>query len=98
MPRASYGSAFTVAIALLIAGWLLAQDAPRPQRKVALVVGVTKYLHDFEDLKYADREATALADELRAGGFDEVVVLTDKPEWENPATKANILASVKKLL
>ena len=87
---------FTLAIVLL-RDPTSAEEPVRPQRKVALVVGVTDYLHDFGALKYTGNDATELAKELRAGGFDEVVVLTDPPEGKNPATRENILAQLQRL-
>ena len=77
---------------------LAAQPPARPPRKVALLVGPKEYLHDFNTLPHLDDDVTALAAELRKGGFDEVVVLTDKPEGKHPATRKHILAELDRLL
>jgi formylglycine-generating enzyme required for sulfatase activity len=75
------------------------QDPPaRKPRKVALLVGPSTYLHDFGKLNYTARDVEALAVVLRDGGFDEVVVLTDPPEGKNPATRANVLDRLEKLV
>ena len=87
-----------LAVVLPFAVVLFAQEKPRPPRKVALLVGPKQYLHDFSALPHLDDDVTALAAELRKGGFDEVVVLTDSPEGKNPATKENILAHLDRLL
>src|SRR5437660_1446291 len=89
-------------VAFLLLDALLATAEPgkeeRPPRKVAFLVGPEKYLHDFSKLDYTARDVTALADVLREAGFDEVVVLTDPPEGKDPATRANILDRLDKLL
>ncbi len=77
---------------------LFAQPVTRKPRKVALVVGPSTYLHDFDKLNYTVADVEALAEALRSGGFDEVVVLTDPPEGKHPATRANILDQLEKLV
>lgn len=77
---------------------LFAQPETRKPRKVALLVGPSTYLHDFDKLNYAAADVEALAEALRSGGFDEVVVLTDPPEGKHPATRANILDQLEKLV
>ncbi len=87
-----------IAAAVPMADILFAQPVARKPRKVALLVGPKEYLHGFDPLRYCHKDVTALAAELRAAGFDEVVVLTDGPEGENPATGANVVTRLEKLV
>jgi formylglycine-generating enzyme required for sulfatase activity len=74
-----------------------AQEVRKP-RKVALLVGPKTYLHDFKPLKYLDKDVEAIGDELKKGGFDEVVILTGGHDDKNAATKENIFKELKRLL
>ncbi len=99
-------SRFAKSLILLLIGslslslWLVAQEKSpeRKPRKVALLVGPKTYLHDFKELPYLDKDVEELGKELKEGGFDEVVVLTGDHKDKNPATKANIMAELKRLL
>ena len=82
----------TLAALLVVA---LAGPAPAQQkgRKVAFLVGVGEFKHDLPDLRGApQRDVTKLAEVLREGGF-EVVILTDKA-----ATKAEVEKTYKALI
>jgi hypothetical protein len=79
-----------VLLALALAGLAPAQDKPR---KVAFLVGVGHYDHNFKSLGTAPvNDVTELAKVLKAGGF-EVVLLTSQENKKDEvrATKANIL-------
>src|SRR4051794_794510 len=84
-----------VAAALLALG--LAWAADRPPRKVALVVGVAHYDHDFHDLDFPERDAEELGQALRDGGF-EVVVLTGSAGGKDRATRKNVEGRLAELL
>ena len=49
---------------------LIRADDTRPPRKVAFLVGVSAYDHDFDKLDFAEDDATALAEVLKEAGFD----------------------------
>ena len=51
---------------MLLRDPMSAEEPVRPRRKVALLVGVTGYLHDFKELRFTGNDATELAKELRA--------------------------------
>ena len=78
----------------LVAVALSAQE--RKPKKVALVVGVNKYSHAAlnkpNPLEFAEADVSDLAKELKAGGYDEVVVLTGAE-----ATRENILKKLDAL-
>ena len=59
-------------------------------RKVAVLVGVSKYeKKGFPDLKYAERDVTELAQVLKGAGF-QVQVLLGSGQGQNRATAANL--------
>ncbi len=98
---------FLLALGLLALGLSLVMEPSlqpvqaqgvRKPRKVALLVGPKAYLHDFKPLKYLDKDVEAIGDELKKGGFDEVVVLTGGLDDKNAATKENIFKELKRLL
>src|SRR5262249_14041874 len=79
------GAAFALsaALTLLPSGSSPAQ-APAGE-KVALLVGVGRYDHaNFDDLKYAERDAEETAKLLRDNGFSRVVVLSGDAEPSRP--------------
>jgi Leucine-rich repeat (LRR) protein len=90
--------ALLVSVSLYASLLPLNAQEPRPPRKVALLIGPATYLHDFTPLPYLDADVKALAAELQAGGFDQIVVLTDPPEGKHPATKENFLTQLEQLL
>ena len=70
------------------------------RRRVAILVGISKYQHkgkwQLGDLKYASADARSLAEYLkdpRRGAFDKVVLLTEKD-----ATTANIKIALREKL
>ena len=73
--------------------------APAPKgKKIALVVGINEYKNrKLDDLKYAEADATELADALKKNGF-EVRVLLGSDAGKEAATRENILAAVKDAL
>ena len=83
---------------LLVASLSVALLAAQPARakKVALVVGVNHYQHSGlnkpKALEFAEADVEDLAKELKAGGYDEVVVLKGKD-----ATRANIRKKLEEL-
>lgn len=85
------------ALALVVAAVAWAQPPGRAPRKVAFLVGVSKYDHDFPDLKFAERDVTELGKVLAAGGF-EVVVLTGAAGGADRATRKNVEARLQGLL
>ena len=85
------------ALALVVAAVACAQPPGRAPRKVAFLVGVNRYDHGFDDLKYPERDATELGKVLAAGGF-EVVVLTGSAAGKDRATKKNVEARLAALL
>ena len=55
----------------LVALFLLAVPASAEPKKVAVLIGVTKYAHPkLPDLKYTERDMTELRDVLKEAGFD----------------------------
>lgn len=89
----------TLLIGLLgfAAGSLSADDAP-PPKKVALLVGVNKYLKpSFQDLNFAEADVTAVGKELEKLGFS-VTLLLGSGTGELQATKANIEAAAQKMV
>src|SRR5262245_62791263 len=59
-------------------------------RKVAFLVGVGTYKHNFADLgKAPEKDVTELAKVFKDGGF-EVVLLTGSADGKDQATKANV--------
>jgi formylglycine-generating enzyme required for sulfatase activity len=66
-------------------------------RKVAFLVGVSKYDHGFDNLQFAERDVEELGKVLKAGGF-EVVVLTGSAAGADRATRKNVLARLQALL
>jgi formylglycine-generating enzyme required for sulfatase activity len=85
-----------LAAALLVFGLVRADD--RPPRKVALVVGVARYDHAFDDLQFPEDDAKDLAATLRQGGFDRVVLLTGSAAGRDRATRKNIEDRLAELL
>jgi formylglycine-generating enzyme required for sulfatase activity len=74
---------------------LAADDVPR---RVALLVGVNKYLKPgFRDLSYAEDDVTAVGQELAKLGFD-VTVLLGSGDGELQATRANIEAVARRMV
>jgi formylglycine-generating enzyme required for sulfatase activity len=94
--RLSSVAVLAVLAAVLIA-MSLTRAADRPPRKVALVVGVAHYDHDFHDLDFPERDAEELGQTLRDGGF-EVVVLTGSAEGKDRATRQNVEGRLAELL
>jgi formylglycine-generating enzyme required for sulfatase activity len=90
-------SAFLLCLSVLL--WTSpspAQDAT--PRKVALLVGVNKYVKPgFPDLSFAEADVTAVGSELKKLGF-EVTLLLGSGMGEQHATRANILATAKKII
>ncbi|MBY0460061.1 MAG: caspase family protein, partial [Gemmataceae bacterium] len=85
-----------LAAVLPVADLLFARQEREP-RKVAFLVGVTKYDHDFPDLQFPERDVEELGKALKAGGF-EVVILTGSGKGADRATKKNIEARLDALL
>ena len=82
-----------VVVGLAVAVGLVAGQPPKP-RKVAFLVGVGTYKHGLPPLGKAPlNDVAELAKELKAGGFDEVVTLTDAD-----ATKEAVEGQFAKLL
>lgn len=74
-----------------------AEDAA-PARKVALLVGVNRYLKPgFRDLQFAEADVVAVAAELRRLGFEVTLLLGSEP-GERQATKANIEAAAQRMV
>jgi Caspase domain len=87
---------------LLLAGALIAlgpvrADDTRAPRKVAFLVGVSKYDHITDDLNFAERDASEMAAALKGAGF-EVVTLTGSARGDDRATKDNIEKRLNALL
>lgn len=81
----------------LLPSLALAADPPAGKR-YALLVGCNTYKNrNLPDLEYAEADITALADELKAGGYD-LTVLLGSAEGEQRATRANIEAALADLL
>jgi formylglycine-generating enzyme required for sulfatase activity len=95
MARRLVSVATGVAAIVLVIGLGRADD--RPPRKVAFLVGVAKYDHDFRDLDYAEWDVEELGTTLREGGF-EVVRLTGAAAGRDRATKKNVKARLADLL
>ncbi len=74
-----------------------AQPKDRPPRKVAFLVGVTKYDHDFPDLQFPERDVEELGKVLKAGGF-EVVTLLGSASGKDRATRKSIEARLQAIL
>jgi hypothetical protein len=86
-------------ILLAVTGLAPLHAEDRKPRKLALLIGPSTYLHGFTTLNYLDDDVKALAKELRDCGFDDVTVLTGKPEEKRiAATKAHYMARLQKLL
>jgi hypothetical protein len=85
------------ALAAAVFALTLARADEWPPRKVAFLVGVAKYDHAFPDLQFPERDVAELADTLRAGGF-EVVLLTGSAAGRDRATKTNVEARLAELL
>ncbi|MCA9056462.1 MAG: caspase family protein [Planctomycetaceae bacterium] len=82
-----------LALSLATTGW--ADDAPT---KVALLVGVNKYLKPgFSDLEFAEADVVAMSAELQKLGFD-VTTLLGSGKGAAQATKANIEAAARKMV
>ncbi|MEZ6066765.1 MAG: caspase family protein [Planctomycetaceae bacterium] len=82
-----------VALSLTTTG--RADDAPR---KVALLVGVNKYLKPgFSDLDFAEADVVAVGAELKKLGF-EVTILLGGGKGSEQATKANIEAAARRMV
>ncbi len=75
----------------------VAQSPPQP-RRVAFLVGINVYQkRQFKDLKWAEDDVNALAEQLRRLGFDEVVVMKGS-DAANPPNRQRILARLTALL
>jgi formylglycine-generating enzyme required for sulfatase activity len=71
----------------------------RAPRKVAFLVGISKYDHDFPALDFAEHDATELGEVLlKDAGFDEVVVMTGSATGDARATRKNIEQRLADLL
>src|SRR5262249_43191323 len=86
---------FLTLAALCVPGAVFAEPPPK---KVALLVGINKYLkRSFPDLNYAERDVDELARELEKLGF-HCRVLTGSERGERRATRENIEEQLKQLL
>jgi hypothetical protein len=89
-----------IAIAVAVLGALTQPRSPADEhtpRKVAFLVGVSKYDHDFPDLQFAERDVEALKTTLADGGF-EVVLLIGSGAGKDRATKKNVESRLADLL
>jgi formylglycine-generating enzyme required for sulfatase activity len=93
--RATRCAAACLTAALLALGLAGADD--RPPRKVAFLVGVATYDFAFENLQFPERDVAELAQALRDGGF-EVVVLTGSARGKDRATRKIIEERLAALL
>jgi sulfatase modifying factor 1 len=88
--------AITVTLLVVLPAKLSADD-PAP-RKVALLVGVNKYLKPgFNDLQFAEADVTAVGNELDRLGFS-VTVLLGSGTGDQQATRANIEAVARRMV
>ena len=86
----------TFLLVLAAARSVQADDAPK---KVALLVGVNRYLKPgFDDLKYAEADVTAVGEALETLGFDVTLLLGGAMENDRKATKEAIEATTRKLV
>src|SRR5947209_6026068 len=97
--------ACVLALVVLSAGLLLSAPQTKPKsKKVALLVGVTRYdSSHFPNLKYTDNDVEEMAKILQrpGSGFTSVRVLTSRRGKKNRAdapTAANIRKALKELL
>src|SRR4051812_32482204 len=96
LPRTA-APATLLCVAAVAAGLAFPQ-APDKGRKFALLVGVNTYDNrQLDDLEFAEADAKALADVLKAGGFD-VRLLLGGAEGADRATRANVEAAVDAVL
>lgn len=66
--RAGFPWTLCIAMVALVCGHAVAGDSPRGE-KYALLVGVTNYNpNELRNLKFADKDVTALAEVLKSGG------------------------------
>ena len=74
------------------------QQPPAVGKKYAVLVGVNAYRHKkLDDLRFAERDVTELGKELTRQGF-EVTVLTGSGAGRAEATRANVEATVARVL
>ncbi|MCA9053867.1 MAG: caspase family protein [Planctomycetaceae bacterium] len=88
----------TVLLCLIPASASLRGDDSRPQ-KVALLVGVNRYLKPgFDDLSYSEDDVTAVGEELQKLGFKVTVLTGSAKQEQQRATKANIEKTTRRLV
>ncbi len=101
MTTRRFRSLCMVSFLLALVGVLIAvvdaQPNDRPPRKVAFLVGVTKYDHDFPDLQFPERDVEELGKVLKAGGF-EVVTLMGSARGKDRATRKTIETRLQAML
>ena len=72
---------------------------PAKGKRYAVLIGVNQYNNrNLTDLRFAERDVTALADVFRQAGFDRVTVLLGSAAGADQATPANIQDAVDDLL
>lgn len=89
------------AVLLALAAHTEAQQAGAQAEQWALLIGVSDYPGDIQDLRFARNDARAVKDLLlSAGGVreDHIRLLTDDGAGEAKATKQNIFAAVDQYL
>jgi formylglycine-generating enzyme len=92
-------SLLAAAVVIATAAALAVAQAPKPPRRVALLVGINEYKkRGFPNLKWAENDINEMARELRQIGFERVVTLTGATGGNLNPTKANIEAQLLKLL
>ncbi len=98
MSRSNWFRGVVLGVVLLVAGVLLPawSDTSKP-KKYALLIGVNKYKRKpFTKLKYAENDATKLAEELRKAGF--TVRLMTHAAGKTKADDAPTAANIRKAL
>jgi hypothetical protein len=97
--RSAVRSIPAVAVVLAAAAALVFAQAPKPPRRVALLVGINDYQRrNFVNLHWAENDVNETAAELRLLRFDKVVVMTGGADGDLRPTRANIEAQLKALL
>src|SRR5437764_832040 len=82
---------------LFVGGGFVRADEAKPQRKVALLVGINEYdKRGFKKLEWAERDVEELAKVLRHAGF-EVRLLTGSTRTAR-ATRENIDKAIDDML
>src|SRR5687768_8484788 len=90
-------SGYFFPLVLAIASAVADGEAAEP-RKVALLVGVNTYQRrNFSNLRYAERDVTELAAELKKLGFATTLLLGSS-EGASKATKSNVESALQRLL